>query len=205
MREYLAALGAIAMGGVLLLVGYGATWAVAVVSVFAGGGPSDPVTEVTLTGRDLAPVGGAVGWVALAGVAGVLATRTWGRRVVGGVLALSGGVAGVTALTYGLTGAAFVQDTLAARSVGPVAGVTTTVWWVVALVGGMAVGISGLVTALRGPGWPRLSGRYERTRGAMPRDLPRDLPPGEATVGGIAAWDALDRGEDPTDPGARAG
>ncbi len=176
-----------------VLVSYGATWAEALVPVFAGADPTGgPGREVALTGRDLAPLGAAMGWVGLAAIAALLATRTWGRRVTGAVVLVAGGVAGVTSLAFGLTdaatggGGAFVSAALGVTSDAPAAQVSITAWWAVAALAGLAMLACGLLAVLDGPAWPRLGARYSR-------DDARSGPPSAA-----AAWDALDRGEDPT-------
>lgn len=198
-REYPAALVGLVLGALILVVSYGATWAVAQVPVFTGAsGDSDPLSEVVLTGRDLAPLGGAAGWVALAGVGGLLATRGWGRRVIGVLLVLAGGEAGVTALTFGLARTAYVDEALDARATVDVTAtsLTTSSWWVLAVVGGLLVLVVGILAVVRGHRWPGLSGRYERRA---------EIPSADGPVSSIAAWDALDRGEDPTDPEAGPG
>lgn len=208
MREYLGALGALVAGAILMLVGYATTWAVATVPVFSGDAAGGPVGEVALSGRELAPIGFAAGWVALAGAAGLLATRTWGRRLIGALVALAAAAAGATALAFALTGPAFIEAALAARSITGVeaSAVATTAWWIAALVGALLAAVAGLLALLRGPTWPRLSGRYERAAGVQPAGGGAVEPQGPAgAVGGIAAWDALDRGEDPTDPAPRTG
>lgn len=73
-----------------------------------------------------------LGWLALAAVAGVVATRTWGRRVVGAVVA----VAGVLAII----GSGLQPITLAA----------------------LGCVLTGVLTVILGPGWPTMGGRYER-------------------------------------------
>lgn len=206
-RDYALTLAVLAIGSVLVLVSYGATWETVEVAVFAGTGPS-PTTTVALTGRELAPFGAAAGLVGLAGVAGILATRRWGRRIVGAVVALSGGAAGAIAVAFGLAGRAFVEASLAARGLDPAsaAAATSTPWWIVGVAGGLAMLVAGLLTIARGAQWPGLSSRYERDGSTGPRGTPgQDPGPAEGSVGGIAAWDALDRGEDPTDPQAKAG
>jgi hypothetical protein len=61
----------------------------------------------------------------------------------------------------------------------------TTTWALACLAGGLALAAGGALAALRGAAWPGLGSRYERTA-RRPAD------------GTAAAWDALDRGEDPT-------
>lgn len=195
MREYLSALGALVAGSVGVVLAYSMIWATATVAVFSGA-QSSPTAQVELTGRDLVPLGSAGGWLALAGVAGIVATSTWGRRLVGIVVMIAGGCAGVAALTFGLTRSAFVDAALAARTSGAATAseVAASAWWIPAALAGLLTVVVGLLAAVRGPRWPGLSRRY--ARGSDGRALAVDAG---APVGGIAAWDALDRGEDPTD------
>ena len=68
--------------------------------------------------------------------------------------------------------------------------------------------VTGLLAVLRGSRWPVLSSRYQREGPRQGAPAPGGQgagAPGDGPVGGIAAWDALDRGEDPTDPQGRAG
>ncbi|MDH4159531.1 MAG: Trp biosynthesis-associated membrane protein [Actinomycetota bacterium] len=100
----------------------------------------------------------ALALVAGAGAAAALAARGWARRVVGVLVAATGGSAVVL-------------------------GVTTGSW--PAAAGGLAVLAGGGWVAWRGPRWSRLPARYDREPAVS--DAPHAL------------WDALDRGEDPTD------
>ena len=188
-RRYAGVLVMLLVSSVGILVSYGATWAVAVVPVFAGEGES-PGREVVLAGRDLAPLGGAMGWVGLAAVAALLATRTWGRRVTGAAVLLAGGVAGVTGITFALTevatggGGAFIAAALGTQA--STTSVSVSAWWIVAVVSGLAVLACGFLALLDGPNWPRLGERYSRP----------DTHSGQRSA--ASTWDALDRGEDPT-------
>lgn len=194
MREYIVTLSTIAVAAVVVIGSFAATWAAATVSVFAGEAGAAPTRDISLTGGQLVPLGAALGWLALAGAAGLLATRTWGRRVIGAVVVLAGGGAGASAMAFGLTGAALIDSALAAQDQAQAISVARSAWWIAAMVGGLLVLIGGALAVMRGPGWPGLSRRYERA-----------ARPGAAPVGGVAAWDALDRGEDPTDPPPSAG
>lgn len=191
-RRFVGVLVVLGLASLGVLVSYGATWVVALVPVFAGTDEAAaPAREVALTGRDLAPLGAAMAWVGLAAIAALLATRTWGRRVTGGVVLLAGGVAGVTAFAFALTDVASGgAGAFVSAALGPVdAGATSasiSAWWVLALVSGLALVACGLLALLDGPNWPRLGARYSR-------------PDGQAgPVSAAATWDALDRGEDPT-------
>lgn len=189
------------LGSVGILVAYNATWVVAQVPVFAGtGADAAPGREVALTGRDLVPLGAAMGWVGLAAIAALLATRTWGRRVTGTAVLIAGAVAGVTGVAFAFTevasggGGAFVEAALGARTDAVPVSVSVSAWWVIAIVAGLALMACGLLAVTEGPSWPRLGARYSR-------------PSTGAAPSAAATWDALDRGEDPTaaeesDPGS---
>ncbi len=192
-RRFAGVLLVLALASVGVLVSYGATWIVALVPVFAGSAAeSAPAREVALTGRDLAPLGAAMGWVGLAAIAALLATRTWGRRVTGAVVLVAGGAAGVTGIAFGLTevasggGGAFVAAALGEESAAALTSVSISTCWLLALVSGLAMLVCGMIALLDGPSWPRLGARYGRPDTATP------------TPSAAAAWDALDRGEDPT-------
>jgi uncharacterized membrane protein (TIGR02234 family) len=64
---------------------------------------------------------------------------------------------------------------------------------VLCAVGGAALVAGGLLTIGRGRGWPAMGARYER------RAPPAPTGTGDAARDGMATWDAIDRGEDPTD------
>ncbi len=103
----------------------------------------------------------ACGWLALTGVAGVLATRSWLRSVVGAVLLV---VAGMTLYV------------VAGGSHGP--------WRWVAIAGCLAVIGAALLVVTTGRRWPSLSRRYDRDGGAAvsssePPDLWRALDRGD--------------------------
>jgi uncharacterized membrane protein (TIGR02234 family) len=163
-------------GAGLALYGITRTWAV---QVTARPGLSDLRTE--RTGTDVAPWVIGLALVALAGGGALLATRGTVRRVLGALLALAG--AGVAA------GAVAGRAGLAVGS----AGAGGTLWPVVCAVGGLLV-LTGGVTAVRhGHEWPGMGARYER----RPQQTPA-VPADDQRVDTRAAWDALDRGDDPT-------
>jgi uncharacterized membrane protein (TIGR02234 family) len=172
------------------LVAYSATWVVAELPVFAGA-DAGVSREVALTGRDLVPLGGAMGWVGLAAIAALFATRTWGRRVTGAVVLLAGGIAGVTGVAFGFTeaatggGGAFVEAALGSRSDAVPTSVSVSAWWLLAIAAGLAMMVCGLLALVEGPSWPRLGARYARSTMQAPASA-------------AATWDALDRGVDPT-------
>lgn len=189
-REYAVALLLLAAGGVLGLVAASRPWGTGEQS------SSLSVTSTPVSGSDLLPLAPAVALVALAAVVAVPAVRRAGRRIVGAVLALLGAVQAVMAVVVLPDLAGRVSDwlTTGPEAAGPVDSVSTTPAWPVAVVvAGLLVAVAGLLVAVRGPSWPAMGARYERPGGGGRRE--RAARPAE---GNRAAWDALDRGDDPT-------
>lgn len=169
------------VGGALMLLAGGRPWAVATVHQ-----PSPlPATRLRLTGADLGGIVRALGLLALAGVAGILATRGRGRAVVGALL-LATGVGAV--LSLGLAAPAQVRGSGAVQArVDTGASVTVRrepAWPAAYVLGGVLVGGAGLLTVVRGRHWPGMGARYEAP---TPTRTPAADP-----------WAAIDRGEDPT-------
>ena len=168
-RAYAAALVLLAVGGAIVVVAYGMVWSVAEVPVLAG---ADDVTRaVEQTGRDLYPGSAMAGWVALAAVLGIVATRSWGRLVVGVIAALQG------------VGALLGPVRLLASGEP-----RTGAWWVAAAAGGALVIGAGAWTIRSGRSWPSMGARYDRQAGD---GAPRPRP--------VSDWEAQDAGRDPTD------
>jgi uncharacterized membrane protein (TIGR02234 family) len=166
-----------------------------------------PVSTVSVTGQDLVPAADALALAALACLVAILATRGLARRGAGVVLAILGAVAGIAAAAS--VRAQHVAAAAAGHSfgLGSATGTAARIalaafpWWAVAAAGGAIIVAAGLATAWRGTRWPGMSGKYERAPagGAM---LPQDSGPARAD-GQAAAWEALDRGGDPTVRGQR--
>ncbi|MFY1616719.1 Trp biosynthesis-associated membrane protein [Micromonospora sp. WMMD736] len=146
--------------------------------------PLPPVREAR-SGAALLPWLPALAVVALAGGGAVLATRGRVRQLLGVLLAALG-LAVSAGAGYGL--------------VADLDGVVSRQWPALCLVGGLLVAVGGGWTALRGGGWPAMGARYERPT----RTVTESRPSTPAAPGPLAgrrtteAWDALDRGEDPT-------
>ncbi|MFC6238673.1 Trp biosynthesis-associated membrane protein [Longivirga aurantiaca] len=194
-RGYRRALLLLAVGAALLFVGYAQVWASAV--VLQEGLPS---LAVELKGREIQPAGSASAILALAGIAGLVATRRFGRAVTGVLLVLEGLVALVGALWFG-TGAGNRADVV--RLVSEKAGIDVDVelsvrpWWVVVAVGGALLVVVGVLAALRGGTWPVMGRKYERADGDG------SSAAAGAPTGPASAWEQLDQGVDPTvDPTA---
>lgn len=198
-RERGLALGLLAAGGALVLAAAAAGWVVATASA-----EGLPAVSVEVTGGAAAPALPALGLLALAGVVGVVATRGRLRRVVGGALAAAGAAVVVVAVSTGrspvATARAPLAEQLGVDAVEPTA-VTSSAWWLVAVLGGLLVLGGGALSALRGHRWSALSARYgaagRADDGRVDAGSPDDGRAGRA-AGPAQAWDALDRGEDPT-------
>ncbi|MER5455863.1 Trp biosynthesis-associated membrane protein [Micromonospora sp. NPDC002389] len=151
------------------------TWAVDTDVV----GVPTPLVDEGRTGTQLLPWLPALALVGLAGGGAVLATRGRLRQVLGGLLALLGLMI-VGGGGYGLV--AEIGDEVARQ------------WPALTLLGGLLAAAGGLLTALRGRDWPAMGARYERrSRQSAPAAGPI------RGAGTVEAWDALDRGEDPTE------
>jgi uncharacterized membrane protein (TIGR02234 family) len=178
-----------AAGAGLALFAGSRTWLVEIMARPASLGP----VSTARTGLDLLPALAGVSLVALAGAGAVLATRGWGRRLVGALIVVGGLAAAGLALS------ALERDGVA---VG---------WVLAASAGGLMAAAGGTFTLVRGAAWPELGARYERpARAAEPLHASEPRTDGSDQVGPGAGgsgealsreyWDALDRGDDPTKP-----
>jgi hypothetical protein len=151
-----------------------------------------PSVRVARTGGDLLPWVPALALVGLAGAGAVLATRGLVRRLIGALLVFAG--AGVAA--GGVYGTAAVER-----------GGANPAWPALCALGGLLAAVGGLYTTARGHRWPGMGARYERPggRGTAARDTTAEPADGSRVEGRTttAAWEALDRGEDPTITGRR--
>jgi uncharacterized membrane protein (TIGR02234 family) len=184
-REFGLALAVGTAGAGLVLLAVAQPWARASLVTAA----PLPASHVTLTGHELAPAAGALALAALACLAAIIATRGVARRAAGAVLAVAGAL--VTASAGVSVRHAHVAAAAAARSVGS-AGVAriempAVPWWAVAAAGGLIIAAVAALAIWRAARWPAMSSRYERPGGPQ---RPVNDP--------ATAWDALDRGTDPT-------
>ncbi len=188
------------VGSGLVLLALGRAW----VTVTAAPAVTIKATTARTDGSTIVGAAELLGYVGLAGVLAVAATRSWGRRVVGVLLVLAGiAVAAIVAkaLGDGLFLRAYppaakalcngVSVDTCIRGVAAMGGthITESVLWpVVTIVGAVLLVGAGGVVAVRGPGWAALGSSYEvpaaRETAAEPTDK--------------ATWDQLDAGEDPT-------
>jgi uncharacterized membrane protein (TIGR02234 family) len=197
-RELTAAVVGAVLAGVLALSAGGQAWARITAQREA---PLPPVTGV-LAGGDVAPLVPAAGLVLLAAAVALLAVRGLGRALIGLLMAVAGGVlawSGVRALTGGLDDAA-VQEFPGRTAV---AAEISAAWPVLAVLAGVLGVAAGLLAVLRGRTWPAMGRRYERP--GTERASAATARPVTDEDRAQAAWKALDRGEDPTDPAPAGG
>jgi len=196
-RSYALAIVACLAGAALALYAITRTW-----SIHLTPRPGMSALREARTGTDLEPWVTGLALVALAGTGALLATSGWARRVLGIVLTLCGAgvVIGAIAGRVGLDPGT--------------AGAGGTAWPILCAVGGLIIVTGGVTTARHGHEWPGMSARYDRNPVPPPRtddDRPApiagngsasaaadDRSAPVAAVDNRAAWDALDRGDDPT-------
>lgn len=172
------------LGGVALLVSTAGPW---VTGLDRRPAPlPDAVLEIRA--GEAAPAVRALGLVVLAGVPALLATRAIGRVAVGVVLltAAAGSAAAALGPLLDPGGAAPETATQVQATARPL----------LALAGALLAAVAGLLAVTGGRRWPALGRRYDAPATAPP--VRRDPQEREVAVEGAGAWDALDRGEDPT-------
>lgn len=177
-REYAAVLILLAVSAVILLGCLAMPW-VSVTVVDLGS------REESVTGSSLFPAANACALLALAGIAGLIATRTLGRRITGMLMLGAGAVAMSSGIYFAASGEALAAEAVVARGSMDWTGLTLAAWWFPASLAGLGVLLAGAVTTVHGHSWPTLGSRYERG----------------STVGRAAAspWDAMESGVDPTE------
>jgi len=185
-------------GGALALVAAGQTWVAGTVSDLPGG------DAVAATGNDLLPVAVPLALIACAGAVVLATAGASMRAVAAAVLVPTGIVLAVAAPAAARHPAASLRPAarrLAGTTEVVVTGTHVTAWpWLVAAAG-TAIAAAGLVALARGRAW---SGRSPAAGGTGPDGTGADGLPAEARPDPMAAWEALDRGEDPTThPGSR--
>lgn len=165
------------LAGAALLVATAGPWLTGVVPRPA------PLPDELLerTADDVAPAVRALGLVVLAAAPALLAVRGRGRPVLGALVVAAGAGALVAALRP-------LLDPTGVSGTGADLSATARPW--LAAAGAALAVLGGLLVVVRGRGWPGLGRRYEAP--AARREAP------DPAADGAAAWEALDRGEDPT-------
>ena len=178
-REMVVVLILLIAGAILALVATALPWG----RVHLDGGGGLPVS-----GRAVAPDYQVLPLLALASVVGVVATRRVGRVLVGSAVAVAAVRAALSSRLLGNSLTDDVRDWAieAGHDVLRVTGASAGMnWYLIACV---VIFVAGGWIAVRGPGWPSMDRRYERT----------PQPPPAERLTSRETWDALDRGDDPT-------
>ena len=182
MRARLPVVAAVAVAGALVtLLATGQEWASVTVTGQAH-------QHVTVTGRQVSPALPALAIACIALAVAAVAARGLLRRLVG----VAGLAAAVAEIVVAQLARHDVGSALAARVFGVSARLLDTVrphprWWWPTVVGGFASAVAFGAIAVAGGKWPGMGPRY---------DAPRSAAGAEGTD--AAAWEALDRGDDPT-------
>lgn len=199
----LALLGLVA-SALIIIAAFALPWVSASVPLVSG--ISGSLTEITFAGRELFALAAAMGWVGLAAVAGLFATRGWARAIIGLILAGAGLVTIGTSIGFGLDPEPALAGVLSGRIGGTPEQWSSTPWWLFGLIGGVGLAAVGVLTLVSGRTWPGLSRRYERAANTKSIETTSNnlasTNRASTNLGGplsaLTAWDALDRGEDPT-------
>jgi uncharacterized membrane protein (TIGR02234 family) len=169
-----------AAGGLLVLVSSGRIWAHATVHHDTG------ATSVSVTGHDVAASLAPIGIALLALSAAILAATGFMRRLVGLMII----VVAASAISAAFTARGNVSSALERHEAG-VTGLavhgTANGWWALAAIGGFLAVSAGILTVFRAGRWKGLGRKYDGPTAQAPVKDPAAV-----------AWEALDRGEDPT-------
>jgi uncharacterized membrane protein (TIGR02234 family) len=221
-REFALVLLLGAAGSGLVVLATRQAWAQA---IFVAPHPL-PAQDFSVTGQALVPLASALALAALACLAAVIATRSGLRRAAGVLLALLGaGTAAAAAAA--VRASAVLAAARASASSGALGGSTTSgaspgdashaviiagssghavmagaPWRAVAVIGAVAIIGAGLATAVRGPRWPVMSARFDRS----PAGSGGVAPPGREGSRGdtrlqhssATMWESLSQDIDPT-------
>jgi uncharacterized membrane protein (TIGR02234 family) len=154
-----------------------------------------PGINSVFSGRQVAPAAVAAALLVLAGSVAVWAVRGAWVRVVGVVLMMASGYLVFVPIAFAIKpelGLAVAMTGATGQSEATLflGAIVTTSWWIPALVGGLWALVAAIVVVFHRRRWEGMSARYSRA----------GLEPGEPKTArtGAAAWDALDRGDDPT-------
>ena len=170
-----------AAGALLVLLASGRQWAHTTLRAAAVGGE-----VLSANGHEVAPALPALGLALLAMAGAILAARRILRQVVGVVVvAIAAATVAVSISARGQVSSALQQREVGAQGIAVHA--SANGWWLVAGLGGLLAVAAGGWTVVRAREWSGLGARY---------DAPAAPPPARDPA--AVAWDALDRGEDPT-------
>jgi uncharacterized membrane protein (TIGR02234 family) len=166
----------IAVGVIVVLVSSSPGWLRVVLKMGAG--------TIKLTGRGAAPAVVPLGLVAAAGLVAIALVRAWVRRVLAVLIAVSG--AGVFAAAVRVVAGpdSVARGSDKVKQAGEVASVHLGGAPYVGLLGAALIIAGAIVVAVTCGHWPAPGRRYERVNANAGRP--------------VDAWEALERGDDPT-------
>lgn len=180
-RSPAAAVVSCVAGALLVLLASGRQWAHTTLPA-AGGGH----TALSANGHNVAPSLPALGIALLALAGAIIAAKGLMRRIVGVVVVfIAAATVGVAVTARGDVSAALEHREVGVQGLAVHA--SANGWWLVATVGGLLAVVAGVVTVLRAAQWSALGAKYDAPSAPKPAKDPAAV-----------AWDALDRGEDPT-------
>jgi uncharacterized membrane protein (TIGR02234 family) len=181
-------LGLISAGAVA--VGVSKPWVTATATV-----TGLPVITASVDGADVAPLAGALGFVLLAGLGAVVATRGRLRRGLGLLIVVAAAVVLAAAIYPGGDTQRGIEQALSAKGWSGSPYRTGVGWWrVLTAVGGCGCLLAGALVARFGASWASMGARYDAP-GSTSATAAGDLPaaPTETDL-----WRSIDSGHDPT-------
>lgn len=177
------------LGAVALTVGVSKPWLTATAKQ-----SSLPTLHAEVTGADLAPIAGALGFVVLAAFGAVIATRGWVRRALGVLIVVAAAVVLVAAIDPP-GGTDSLRDGLTAKGWTSGSFDTATTWWRwLTIVGAIVCILAGLAVAAYGGRWATMGSTYDAPH---PRPAADVVPPAE-DLSEAELWREIDQGRDPT-------
>ena len=189
-----------AAGGGLALLASAQAWDSVMVSRAA------PLAGLTVhvAGRTLEPAVTGLGVVALAGVVALLATRGTARRGIGALIVLAGLLLGWRAVHgFSAVSATRARELVAEARIGTTLGAATDVrvqvqqlWPGLAVVAAVLIVFGGGLVFMHAGRWAVMGTRYDAPAGHAA--APPTAGAQAASVGDLAMWKSLDRGDDPT-------
>jgi uncharacterized membrane protein (TIGR02234 family) len=171
----IAALG-VGLGAVVVLLSSSPTWLRVTIRATR--------TDVTLTGRNAAAAAVPLALVSAAGLIAVVLVRSWARRLLAILIAAAGIGVLIAAVQVIADPRRVARNSSKVRSAGAFVSAHLGAPAYLCALGALLIIAGAIVGVLRAGAWPGPTPRYERARARAAR--PAD------------AWEALDRGEDPT-------
>lgn len=161
--------------------------------------PRVATIDTSISGGDLVPLAGALGFVLLAAFGAVIATRGMARRIVGGAIVVASILVLASALRPGGSQAA-VQAALSAKGwAGGSYSAPATLWRLLTGIAALGCTVSGLAVAAVGHRWPTMGARYDGASARASADAQAAVPADQSAQPTDAEiWREIDRGIDPT-------